>query len=299
MTQIQNRNSGGKKRGGWLSCLFKAPVTGIILSLSLLTVGILVSVDERRSPMGRSADVYPLGSGDTINVAIDYSPMSLYRYGDTLGGFNYSLMKEIAAMYGDKVKFHPVSSINNALADLEKGIYDVVISDLPVTESQKEKYRFTEPVYIDRQVLISKDTTLRTALDLAGKQVWVIAGSPAEERMANLAREIGDTIHVQRDATHNAEQLFMLVAAGDIPQAVVNSAMAEKMMRENPEIELAKPVSFNQFESWVVNKNKKTLADTLDARIKRFKSTRQYEALVRRYIDGDTSAINEVSRLKN
>jgi len=299
MIQIKDRNSGDKKRGGWLLALFKAPVIGIILSLSLLTVGILVSVNEHHVPVYHSADVYPLGSGDTINVAIDYSPMSLYRYGDTLGGFNYSMMKEIAAMYGYKVKFHPVSSINNALADLERGRYDVVISDIPVTASQKEKYRFTEPVYIDKQVLISKDTTLRTALDLAGKSVWVIAGSPAEERMENLAKEIGDTIHIQRDAKHNAEQLFMLIATGDVPQAVVNRAMAEKMMREHPEIELAKPVSFNQFESWVVNKHKKELADTLDARIKRFKSTQRYEALVRCYIDGDTSAINEESRLKN
>ena len=34
-------------------------------------------------------------SGDTIDVGIEYSPLSLYSFGDTLGGFNYDLMREL------------------------------------------------------------------------------------------------------------------------------------------------------------------------------------------------------------
>lgn len=288
---IQDQDSKNKsEKGRGVSSLFRAPRIGIILSLALLAVGVIVTVRGCSSPVGGSSNVLAPGGGDTINVAIDYSPMSLYHYGDSIGGFNYSMMKEMAAMYGDKIKFHPVSSINDALTDLERGKYDIVVSDIPITASLREKYRFTEPVYIDRQVLISRDTTLTTALDLAGKPVWVMAGSPAEERMKNLSREIGDTILIHSDDKHNAEQLFMLTAAGEIPMAVVNEAMAEKMLREHPEVELAKPVSFNQFESWVVNKDRKALADTLDARIKRFKATPQYAALVKRYIDADTIA---------
>lgn len=271
--------------------LFKAPRGGIILSLAIMAVGILVTVRGCSSPVGRNGYEYVRGSGDTINIAIDYSPMSLYRYGDTLGGFNYTMMKEMAAMYGDKIKFYPMSSITDALADLDNGKYDIVVSDLPVTALQKEKYRFTEPVYLDKQVLISRDTTLRTALDLAGKNIWVVAGSPAEERMENLAREIGDTIILHKDGEHNAEQLFMLTATGDVKAAVINEDIAAKLAREHPEVQITTPVSFNQFESWVVNKDRKALADTLDARIKRFKTTPQYEALVRRYIDGDTVKI--------
>lgn len=256
-----------------------------------MAVGILVTVRGCSSPVGRNGYEYVRGSGDTINIAIDYSPMSLYRYGDTLGGFNYTMMKEMAAMYGDKIKFYPVSSITDALADLDNGKYDIVVSDLPVTALQKEKYRFTEPVYLDKQVLISRDTTLRTALDLAGKNIWVVAGSPAEERIENLAREIGDTIILHKDGEHNAEQLFMLTATGDVKAAVINEDIAAKLAQEHPEVQITTPVSFNQFESWVVNKDRKALADTLDARIKRFKNTPQYEALVRRYIDGDTTKI--------
>ena len=284
-------DNSAKKHNNGLMGLFKAPRGCIILSLAIMAVGILVTVRGCSSPVGRNGYEYVRGSGDTINIAIDYSPMSLYRYGDTLGGFNYTMMKEMAAMYGDKIKFYPMSSITDALADLDNGKYDIVVSDLPVTALQKEKYRFTEPVYLDKQVLISRDTTLRTALDLAGKNIWVVAGSPAEERMENLAREIGDTIILHKDGEHNAEQLFMLTATGDVKAAVINGDIAAKLAREHPEVQITTPVSFNQFESWVVNKDRKALADTLDARIKRFKTTPQYEALVRRYIDGDTVKI--------
>ncbi|MBO5455630.1 MAG: transporter substrate-binding domain-containing protein [Muribaculaceae bacterium] len=284
-------DNSAKKHNNGLMGLFKAPRGGIILSLAIMAVGILVTVKGCSSPVGRNGYEYVRGSGDTINIAIDYSPMSLYRCGDTLGGFNYTMMKEMAAMYGDKIKFYPVSSITDALADLDNGKYDIVVSDLPVTALQKEKYRFTEPVYLDKQVLISRDTTLRTALDLAGKNIWVVAGSPAEERMENLAREIGDTIILHKDGEHNAEQLFMLTATGDVKAAVINEDIAAKLAQEHPEVQITTPVSFNQFESWVVNKDRKALADTLDARIKRFKTTPQYEALVRRYIDGDTVKI--------
>lgn len=280
-----------KKKGKGIAGLLRGPRGGIFLSLALMAVAVIVTVKGCSSPVTRNGYEYVRGGGDTVNVAIDYSPMSLYRYGDTLGGFNYSVMKEMAEMYGDKIKFYPVASIGEALSDLDKGKYDIVVSDLPVTAVQKEKYRFTEPVYLDKQVLISRDTTLRTALDLAGKPVWVVAGSPAEERMENLAREIGDTIQLHKDREHNAEQLFMLTATGDVKAAVINEGIATKLAAEHPEVHITTPVSFNQFESWVVNKDRKALADTIDARLRRFKETPQYAALVRRYIDGDTTSV--------
>lgn len=274
-------------KGGLLHML-RGPRGGIILSLALIAVGVIVTVRSCSSPLGRNGYEYVRGTGDTINVAIDYSPMSLYRYGDTLAGFNYTMMKEMASLYGDNIKFYPISSITEALDELDNGTYDIVVSDLPVTAVQKEKYLFTEPVYLDKQVLISRDSTIRTALDLAGKDVWVVKGSPAEERMQNLSREIGDSIHVHSDGTNNAEQLFMLTATGDVKAAVINEDIAKKLTKEHPEVQITTPVSFNQFESWVVNKKRTALADTLNARIQRFKATPKYQELVKRYIDGDS-----------
>lgn len=278
------RKPGKSGSGRGIRSLFRAPRGGIILSLALIAVAVVVTVRGCSSPVGHNGYEYVRGRGDTINVAIDYSPMSLYRYGDSLAGFNYEMMKEMAAMYGDNIKFYPIASVNDALDELRRGVYDVVISDLPVTASRRESFRFTEPVYLDKQVLISLDTTIRSRLDLAGKEVWAMEGSPAEERLRNLAREIGDTIILRHDSIHSAEQLFMLTAMGKVPRAVVNSAKAQHLAKDYPDVDISTPVSFTQFQSWVVNKDNPALADTLDAQIRRFKTTPQYTALVDRYL---------------
>lgn len=263
--------------------ILRGPRVGIILSLTLIAVGIAVSVTRCGSGSGNGYE-YVRGSGDTINVAIDYSPMSLYRFGDSLAGFNYEMMKEMAELYGDNVKFYPIASVGEALDELKSGKYDVVISDLPVTSTHRENFHFTEPVYLDKQVLISLDTTVRSRLDLAGKEVWTLENSPAAERLQNLSREIGDTIILRHDSIHSAEQLFMLTAMGKVPRAVVNEAKAVHLSKDYPDVDISTPISFTQFQSWVVDKDNTALADTLDAQIRRFKKTPQYAALIERYM---------------
>ena len=102
--------------------------------------------------------------------------------------------------------------------------------------------------------------------------------------MRNLSHEIGDTIIIRHDSIRSAEQLFMLTAMGKIPRAVINEAKATLLAKDYPEVDISTPVSFTQFQSWVVNKSDSVLADTLDAQIRRFKETPEYEALVRRYL---------------
>ncbi|MBD5251584.1 MAG: transporter substrate-binding domain-containing protein [Bacteroides sp.] len=227
-----------------------------------------------------SAAVYNRGDGDTINVAIAYSPMSLYRYGDTLGGLNYDIMKAIAGEYDMKVKFHPVTSATAALERLGRGDYDILMADIPVTASIKEKYRVSVPVYTDYLVLVSCDTTLSSTLDLAGKEVWVVKDSPAAERLENLSREIGDSIDIRSSADYNAEQLLMLVSAGDIPRAVVNRGVALSMLPDCPDLRISTRISLSQFQSWFFRKNEKALADTVDARLERFRTTEAYREIL-------------------
>lgn len=223
------------------------------------------------------------GSGDTVNVAIEYSPMSLFRYADTLGGFNYDMLRQLLAREGRQFKFHPVASTASALENLDNGIFDIVVADFPVTAGMRSRYRFTEPVYLDRQVLVSSDSTVRSQLDLAHRTIRVPEGSPVADRIRNLAREIGDTIYVVEDSLYGPEQLFTLTAIGEIPLAVVNSATARRLAADYPGVDISTAVSFTQFQSWIMSRNNAALADSVDAAIIRFKKTGAYTDLLHRY----------------
>lgn len=257
----------------------------MLIALAILAVGVIVTVRHMHTSGSGSGYEYQRGRDDTINVAIAYSPMSLYRYADTLGGFNYEMLRDMGAMYGDKFKYYPVASVSESLDKLSQGVYDILVADIPVTASLKERFRFSVPVYTDRMVLVSRDTTITSPLGLAGKSVWVVAGAPSVERLENLSREIGDSIHIHDSHKYTAEQLVMLVDAGDIPRAVVNQEVAQKMQSEFPDVHISTHISFSQFQSWIMNKDSSRLADTIDAQIERFKLTPDYTQLVEKWTE--------------
>lgn len=264
------------------------PIKGklpLYMLLLIIAAGIMVMLrycSHRTQLVGDSKS-----GGDTIDVAIEISPISLSTRADTLGGFYYDLIRHIASSEGLSVKFIPFSQIDNALHSLEQGRYDVVIADLPVTTSMKEKYLFTDPITLDREVLVqikdsvNGETRATTQHDLRGDTVWIPAGSPFRDRLINLSHEIGDTIYIMEDPNYASEQLVMLVALGDIPRAVVNEQIAKSMTKQYPHLDLSVDISFTQFQSWAINKNRSDLRDSLNVWLKRH--AKFTEALSRRY----------------
>lgn len=261
----------------------------LILILAIIAVGVAASVFYYRDREAHPAYNYTRAGGDTINVAIAYSPMSLYRYGDSIGGLNYELMREMAERDRQPVKFYPMTSVDEALTLLREGRVDIVMADIPMFASLRSQYRFTVPVYTDRQVLVSRDSVIASPLSLAGKQVWVAAGSPAVNRLENLSREIGDSIHIKVSPDYSAEQLVILTAKGEIPRAVVNQEVARRLLGSYPDLRISDNISFSQFQSWILNRDSAALQDTLDARLERFKLTPAYHLLLARY----TTAAND------
>lgn len=246
---------------------------GLYVTLLIITVAAMCSlkycshrdgmVDDRRA------------QGDTIEVAIEISPVSLSTSGDTLGGFYYDLMRRIAAAEGLNVKFTPFSQIESAMNGVEEGRYDMIIADLPATTSMKERFLLTDPITLDREVLVQLRDSVTgrpaamTQNDLRGDTVWIPAGSPFRDRLINLSHEIGDTIYIEEDPDYASEQLLMLVAIGDIPAAVVNERIARSMAARYPRLDLSVDISFTQFQSWVVAKRHEALRDSLNVWLKR------------------------------
>lgn len=95
-----------------------------------------------------------LSARDSINVAIQISPIGVSTNGDTLGGFYYDMIRQMAEKEHLALKIEAFTQVTSALSDLEDGKYDIVISDIPITSELREKYLFTNPIYADRQTLV-------------------------------------------------------------------------------------------------------------------------------------------------
>lgn len=236
--------------------------------------------------MGAHSRIDKESSGDTIDVAIEYSPLSYYTYGDTLGGFNYEFLKLLGSTCGIKFKYHPIVSLQPALNGLKKGLYDVLAAQFPVTRENKEHYLFTSALYLDNQVLVQRNEgglAITSQLDLAGDTVNIVKGSPMRDRIISLSREIGDTIFVVQDSVYGPEQLFLMVATGDIKYAVINESIAKKLAASHPGVDVSQAISFTQFQSLTLDKGSIELCDKLNECILKVKKMPEYNQLLRKY----------------
>lgn len=227
-------------------------------------------------------------NNDTIDIAIEYSPLSLYTYDDTLGGFSYDFMRLVETVSKHKFVFHPIVSLENTLDGIDKGKYDMAIAQYPATKENRNKYLFSEALYLDRQVLIQlKDSSnivaIKSQLDLANDTVYVVKDSPMRSRLANLSHEIGDTIYVVEDNNYGPEQLFLLVATGEIKYAVINETIASELSERYPAVDYNTKISFTQFQPVILSQSDSILCDSLNGWIKRAKLLPQFKSLQSRY----------------
>lgn len=263
------------------------PRSRMMLYLALLLIALSLCICTRQRSLPAPPAPVPSG-GDTMDVAIEYSPMSLYRYADTLGGFGYDMMRCVADRLGRKIKFHPVASYTSALAGIDSGLYDVAVADVPSTTEIQTRYAVTEPVFLSRLVLVQRRDSagglkIGSQLELGGRTVYIPAGSPARQRLVNLASEIGDTIHVEEVPDLGNEQLFLLIEAGRIDFAVMNEELAASMAGRYRDVDVSTKVSFTQFQSWLLHRDNQALKAELDSAITAVKSTPDYPAIMKRY----------------
>lgn len=259
----------------------------IILLLVLVLMSILAKCSrEARTPLFGS-DKYPAHSGgDTLDIAIEITPLGYNISGDTISGIDYDIIRDLSRIHHRPVKLHPFAPLDYALGGLDAGVFDIVVSSLQSTTQLKGLVDVTEAVYIDRYVMVSataEDTTA-TAATLGGDTVWIPRGSPVRASLVNLGRELGDTIYIDDSQALTTEHLLMLTAAGCIRRAVVAQGEARIAAAADPRLHICAPVTFNQFQVWAVAKNRNDrLLGTLNHWLTAYKASPRYAALLQRY----------------
>ncbi len=239
------------------------------------------------------SDPYPRSyerhGGDTLNIAIEFSPMGVYATGDSLSGFYYDLLHELSVSHNQPIHITGFSRADDMLSLLTDGTLDIVIADLPLTTDIKAAYGYSHPLLINRQVLVQLRDTVTdsipfpTQLSLIGNTVYLPVNSPFKSRLQNLAKEMGGEIRIVEHPEYGAEQLIISVALGETPNAVVNSRLASILQRDYPLLDMSLELSLNQFQSWLFNPADSLLRDSIDRWLDDFKATPAFQQLTEKY----------------
>ena len=137
---------------------------------------------------------------------------------------------------------------------LYNGDFDIIASNIPLTINNDSLYILSKPLIRSKLVLVQRKPTtdddslfIKSQIDLAGKTLHVVKGSPVKDRINNMSNEIGDTIYIDEIDKYGQEQLIALVAHGNIDYAVCNEDIAKAALDSFPQIDINTDISFNQY----------------------------------------------------
>ncbi|MDD3037582.1 transporter substrate-binding domain-containing protein [Bacteroides sp.] len=240
--------------------------------------------------IGHPRDYDAIIKDGVLRVATEYNSISFYVDGDTVSGFNYELIQAFARDKGLKAEITPEMSFEERLKGLSEGRYDVIAYGILATSEFKDSLLLTSPIILNKQVLVQRKESeendslyIRNQLDLAGRTLHIVKGSPSILRIRNLGNEIGDTIYVKEIERYGPEQLISMVAHGDIDYLVCDESIAEAVIDSLPQIDIHTDISFTQFYSWAVSKQSPILLDSLNAWLDKFQKEKEYQEIYHKY----------------
>ena len=261
----------------------------ILLVLVVATMISLWPYREKKQQL-QPRDYPEIYNEGILRVVTEYNPTGYFVDGDTILGFQYELCQAIARISGLEVQMQLEMTLDKSFDLLNQQTVDIIARNIPITTEVKEHYLFTDPIILNRQVLVQRTAEanqgikpIRNQLHLGKKELYLPKNSPALLRIRNLEHGIGDTIYIHEDELYSDEQLIILVAKGDIDYAVCNQQNAEQLLSQYPEIDIQTDISFTQLESWVMRNDSPILRDSLNHWLERLKANGTYKKIYNQY----------------
>jgi L-cystine transport system substrate-binding protein len=124
----------------------------------------------------------------TVGLMGTYPPYNFLNDKNEVDGFDADIAKEIAKQLGVKAEFVP-TEWSAMIAGLEKSKFDIVISQMTITDERKKAMDFSDP-YIKNTVniIVSADnTTINKLEDFKDKKIGVGLGTNDETYLRETA----------------------------------------------------------------------------------------------------------------
>lgn len=260
------------------------------IGIALLCFVVFLLIPSKMKEESRPRNFHEIKEGGKLKVATEYNSIGFFADGDTISGFYYELINAFANAQQLEVEVIPVMSFEERMNGLHNGSYDIVASSIPLTLSKDSSYLLSKPLIKSKQILVQRKPAaandslyINSQIDLAGKTLYLIKGSPAINRIYNMSNEIGDTIYINEMGKYGQEQLIAMVAHGDIDYAVCNEDIAKTSLEDFPQIDISTDIGFNQFYSWAVDSSATELLDSLNHWIINYTQQKEFDALYKKY----------------
>jgi membrane-bound lytic murein transglycosylase F len=252
-----------------------------------------------------SCDLDSIRKRGKLIAVTDFNSTDYFIYKGEPMGFNYELLKSFSDNIGIDLEIITENRPDRAFSMLKSGEADLLAFNLDVNSSRKKDVLFTAPFGETRQVLVQRKPgtwrslstealhkkVIRTRTGLAGKTIYVQAGSSIAEQLISDARNIGDSINII-EVPFESEKLIQHVASGEIEYTVCDENLALVNSSYYPDIDVNTPLSTSRETAWGIRKNNSdALLSELNRWITSYTKTDSYALLYAKYFKNSRSSI--------
>ncbi len=241
-----------------------------------------------------------------INALVDNNSVSYFYYKGGAMGYEYELLKKLAAHLKVDLRIQLISSIEEAVQRLQSGQGDVIAFPFTVTSERKKIVDFTDIHFNTSQVLVQRKPDnwrdnphlaekkmIRDPAGLIGKKVYVKYNSAFKDRLLNLSQEIGGEIIIIEDsASSETESLIQKVAEGKIDFTVSDQTIAMVNAAYYPNLDVNTMVSLPQRIAWAVRKNSPQLLAGINSWLAVVKKDGTFNVIYNRYFNSPRTMVS-------
>jgi membrane-bound lytic murein transglycosylase F len=267
----------------------KIILTFVLFIFSYNTVS--YTVQQKQKPRAY-AEIMQSG---TLKVLMDYNSVNYFLYKGKPMGFNFDILQEFANYSNLKLEIDVKDNLQDNFKGFLQGGYDILASNLTVTNVRKHIIDFTEPVTYTKQVIVqrkynnnSKDKVkyINTFEDLFEDmvEIQVRKNSAFVNRLNEIASLMYETVNYH-EVDAETESLIEAVSKGHIDYTVCDENIAINYQKIYPNIDYSFAISNNQPLCWAVGKNSELLKNYINNWLRNFVQTREYKHIYARYFN--------------
>ncbi|MBN8578910.1 MAG: transporter substrate-binding domain-containing protein [Cytophagales bacterium] len=254
-------------------------------------------------------DLAQIRTRGSLTALLDNNSISYYIYKGAPMGYEYELLKKLAAYLKVELKIKLVTGIEQAIDLLNKGEGDILAFPFTVTPERLNYVAFTEPHFETHQVLVQKKPAnwrmlapeqldkklVRHPQGLAGQEVFVLRGSAFRDELVSLNTQLANPILIREDsATAATESLIQKVATGEIKFTVTDEVIANVNALYYPNLDIGTVVSESQQIAWAVRKNSPELVENLNVWLGKIKKSGLFKQIYSKYFKSSRLALARI-----
>jgi membrane-bound lytic murein transglycosylase F len=251
-----------------------------------------------------SCDLDSIRKRGKLIAVTDFNSTDYFIYRGEPMGFNYELLKSFSDNIGIDLEIITENHPDKAYGMLKSGEADLLAFNLDANSPGKMDVLFTAPFGETRQVLVQRKPgnwrslsadalakmIIRNKSGLAGKTVYVQAGSSIAEQLISNVREKGDSVNII-EVPFESEKLIQNVAKGEIEYTICDENLALVNSSYYSDIDVSTTVGASQNTAWGIRKfNSDALLAELNRWITSYTKTGSYALLYAKYFKNNRSS---------